>query len=567
MKKLFFTLILSQFTFSIAQDSLTSCQQAQLNSLGLIGEFVPNCQDDGSYVSTQCWASAEYCWCVDEDGVEIAGTSIPSWQGMPECSSNINPCTLIPDPGMCEAAIQKYYFNQETQQCEDFNWGGCGGVVPFESLAECEAALCSQISNDCCINPEWIDQTAICSFLLDPVIGCDGVEYPNNCVAEAFGVSSWVDQFGSETVLNWDCELQPVPLCDAYFLCGGGSPYVGCQDLSIINELELSSFTTNILWDFGDGWTTSQSNPVYTYDEPGNYQICLSLSVTDSLNNQICVSSHCDSISYMVPGTIWDCGPFGCYNPETGNGQYTSIESCELSCNATSVACTSNSGVEILSEGFWENPSNPCDIGECTSEGQFLEIVIDCEEEMGIPCDGEWVEVQGQCCSVCVPSGNLYCDSIILNPSFPLGAGVLDSILLVNIETYFNNYSIPYAGLMLIDDIGDTIAIETISTAGNVYGIFSNMSEIRELILLEELIFPFSGELCVVENLFAGISNIVCSYPVNWHYMGLNQNEKETKPKLLKMYDILGREQNIHQTGQLLFYLYDNGNVKKRMMN
>ena len=36
-----------------------------------------------------------------------------------------------------------------------------------------------------------------------------------------------------------------------------------------------------------------------------------------------------------------------------------------------------------------ENPNDPCDIGECTSDGQFVEIIIDCMEEMGMPCDGE----------------------------------------------------------------------------------------------------------------------------------------------------------------------------------
>ena len=282
MRKLLIILITFQFTFSFAQDTLTSCQQAQLNATGLIGEFVPNCEDDGSYVSTQCWASTGYCWCVDEDGVEISGTIIPSWEGMPDCSSNIDACTLIPDPGMCEAAIQKYFFNQETQQCEDFTWGGCGGVVPFDSLEECEEAACPQSTNDCCINPEWVNPTAMCSFLLDPVLGCDGIEYPNDCVAEAAGISSWIDQFGFETVLNWDCEPQ--------------------SDSSL---------------------------------------------------------------------------------------------------------CTSSSGIEITSVGLWENPNDPCDLGECTSDGQFFEIVIDCEEEMGMPCNGEWVEVEGQCCSECVENVDL----------------------------------------------------------------------------------------------------------------------------------------------------------------
>tara|TARA_B100000242_G_C42966930_1_gene448580 strand:- start:703 stop:1050 length:348 start_codon:yes stop_codon:yes gene_type:complete len=111
--------------------------------------------------------------------------------------------------------------------------------------------------------------------------------------------------------------------------------------------------------------------------------------------------------------------------------------------------------------------------------------------------------------------------------------------------------------------MGDTIAIETVSTAANVYGIGPNMFEERVLLLLDYLVLPFSGELCVVEGLFAGDPNIVCSYPVIWHNIELDQIQNEQVPKLLRMIDILGREQNIHLSGQLLFYIYDNGFVEK----
>ena len=47
-------------------------------------------------------------------------------------------CELIPNSGPCEAIIPKYFFNPETQECESFDWGGCSGVVPFESLEECQ---------------------------------------------------------------------------------------------------------------------------------------------------------------------------------------------------------------------------------------------------------------------------------------------------------------------------------------------------------------------------------------------------------------------------------------------
>ena len=46
-------------------------------------------------------------------------------------------CYLDPEPGPCFAAIPMYFYNTETEQCEQFIWGGCMGVVPFQSLSEC----------------------------------------------------------------------------------------------------------------------------------------------------------------------------------------------------------------------------------------------------------------------------------------------------------------------------------------------------------------------------------------------------------------------------------------------
>ena len=46
---------------------------------------------------------------------------------------------------------------------------------------------------------------AICIMIFDPVIGCDGVEYSNSCVAEANGITSYTDSMGEVTILEWDC--------------------------------------------------------------------------------------------------------------------------------------------------------------------------------------------------------------------------------------------------------------------------------------------------------------------------------------------------------------------------
>lgn len=52
----------------------------------------------------------------------------------------VDQCELMPDPGPCDAAIPIYYFDSNTLTCEEFEWGGCNGIVPFWTLEDCEAA-------------------------------------------------------------------------------------------------------------------------------------------------------------------------------------------------------------------------------------------------------------------------------------------------------------------------------------------------------------------------------------------------------------------------------------------
>lgn len=138
-----------------------------------------------------------------------------------------------------------------------------------------------------------------------------------------------------------------------------------------------------------------------------------------------------------------------------------------------------------------------------------------------------------------------------------------DNNFQVGIDTeYTTQYWFGYCGLMMTNNQGDTIALENINTAANVYGLGPNMSEPRYLeVQQENLDFPVDGQIHLVENFFAGNGYIVCSWPF---YFELANNshihEKRIDNHIVKTIDFLGRETN--QNG-LHINLYNDGVVKK----
>ena len=57
-------------------------------------------------------------------------------------AAQVEACLLQPDPGPCEAAIPAWHFDPLTQMGTEFTWGGCEGVVPFATVAACQASGC-----------------------------------------------------------------------------------------------------------------------------------------------------------------------------------------------------------------------------------------------------------------------------------------------------------------------------------------------------------------------------------------------------------------------------------------
>ncbi|ELW66614.1 Tissue factor pathway inhibitor [Tupaia chinensis] len=57
-------------------------------------------------------------------------------------------CFLEEDAGICRGYITRYFYNNQSKQCERFKYGGClGNLNNFESLEECKNT-CEDASND-----------------------------------------------------------------------------------------------------------------------------------------------------------------------------------------------------------------------------------------------------------------------------------------------------------------------------------------------------------------------------------------------------------------------------------
>ena len=75
-------------TFPAPQVEEGLCLQQRLNALKTTNEtgipiFVPVCKSDGSYVEVQCYYGTGYCWCVNQEGTPVPGTSVK--YGKPKC--------------------------------------------------------------------------------------------------------------------------------------------------------------------------------------------------------------------------------------------------------------------------------------------------------------------------------------------------------------------------------------------------------------------------------------------------------------------------------------------------
>jgi gliding motility-associated-like protein len=73
-------------------------------------------------------------------------------------------------------------------------------------------------------------------------------------------------------------------------------PTIGCKPLSVqFTDSSLAGTALNYLWNFGDGTTSTQTNPQHTYTQSGKYSVSLTIVATNG-----CI----DTLTFAIPDMI-----------------------------------------------------------------------------------------------------------------------------------------------------------------------------------------------------------------------------------------------------------------------
>jgi len=169
---------------------------------------------------------------------------------------------------------------------------GCDGVTyANDCIATTSGGVTSWTPGPCnqnnCIDPSQIDVSVLCPTVVDPVCGCDSMTYNNSCEAFYYGgVTSWTPG---------PCE--PVEL-DTCMEVPSGVDFGACaMALGVIRQND-SCFSVS-------GCSMIGSNGVdysgYFYN---SLYACNSLCMNDTLVTLECIDSNLINLNVLCPGVI-----------------------------------------------------------------------------------------------------------------------------------------------------------------------------------------------------------------------------------------------------------------------
>lgn len=173
---------------------------------------------------------------------------------------------------------------------------GCNGITyPNECIAYYQNGVTEWTPGPCladCFQPAWVDSTLPCIEIYDPVCGCDGATYDNACFAQKNGITSWTK--------GPCCHASG---CQALF----NLEKTGGLNVLIINH---SSNADSVALDMGDGHTFINPPDSFLYTYAGNaiYQICQHIyHEADGCTDTYCLLADLSGLSAVQdPRETWE---------------------------------------------------------------------------------------------------------------------------------------------------------------------------------------------------------------------------------------------------------------------
>lgn len=283
---------------------------------------------------------------------------------------------------------------------ECMNLSGCGYVVNeidysgyfFESIESCDTQCGS--GNEC-VDPDQIDPDIACIAVYDPVCGCNGVTYGNDCEAYYWGgVTSWTaGECGSSTAPEC-ANLQGLDFGECDFILGYGLMDGECQSISGCNYMSGGV-------DFSNAIYSTNQECIFSCEVLDCYEegiINLNLAC-DAVIDPVC---GCDGVTYnnaceaqnWYGITSWESGPC------------STNEDCEELGDLDFGPCEILLGFGLI-DGVCM-PISGCAyvVDEVDYSGSFYEDIFSCEENCGdcilvsltyvdIECLDDWSPVCG----------------------------------------------------------------------------------------------------------------------------------------------------------------------------